>query len=113
MKSIVTTFGILILSIIVLIEQPVIAQAPERMSYQAVIRDNANVLIKNQQIGMRITISDGNTPVYVETQLASTVVPIEYSGQSKHIATHHLTTSVHCLSMQGAHVATCPAGFGW
>ena len=72
MRSIITTFGVLLLSIYVLIEQPVFAQAPERMSYQAVIRDNSNVLIKNQQIGMRITISDGDTPVYVETQLAST-----------------------------------------
>ena len=48
------------------------AQAPEKMSYQAVIRDAGNVLVTNQNVGMQISILQGapnGTPVYVETQM--------------------------------------------
>ena len=37
------------------------AQAPEKMSYQAVIRNASNVLITNQAIGMRVTVLQGST----------------------------------------------------
>ncbi len=51
------------------------AQSPEKMSYQAVVRDANNVLIKDTQIGMQISIlqsaADG-TAVYVETQTPTT-----------------------------------------
>ena len=32
------------------------AQAPEKMSYQAVIRNASNTLITNQAVGMRVSI---------------------------------------------------------
>jgi hypothetical protein len=51
------------------------AQAPNKMSYQAVLRNNSNALIANQWVGMRISILQGSatgTPVYVETQTAGT-----------------------------------------
>lgn len=47
------------------------AQAPEKMSYQAVIRNTANTLVTNQAVGMKISILQGSasgTAVYVETQ---------------------------------------------
>jgi len=47
------------------------AQAPEKMSYQAVIRNNSNQLVTNHAIGMQISILQGSvsgTAVYVETQ---------------------------------------------
>jgi hypothetical protein len=44
------------------------AQAPEKMSYQAVIRDASNALVTNQQVGMQISILQGETAVYEETQ---------------------------------------------
>ena len=47
------------------------AQAPEKMSYQAVVRDANNALIMNQAVGMRIQILQGSvsgTTVYEETQ---------------------------------------------
>ena len=50
-------------------------QAPQKMSYQAVVRDAANGLIANQMVGMQISIlqgSDTGTPVYVETQTPTT-----------------------------------------
>jgi hypothetical protein len=46
------------------------AQSPQKMSYQAVIRDATNHLVTTQ-VGMQISIlqgSESGTPVYVETQ---------------------------------------------
>jgi len=51
------------------------AQSPEKMSYQAVIRNAANTLVTNQIIGMRVSILQGTasgTEVYVETQTPNT-----------------------------------------
>lgn len=51
------------------------AQAPERMSYQAVLRDGSNTLLTGKAVGMRISILQGNifgASVYVETQTATT-----------------------------------------
>jgi len=50
----------------------VYAQAPQKMSYQAVIRNAGNTLIANHSVGMKISILQGTTPVYVETQTSST-----------------------------------------
>jgi hypothetical protein len=49
----------------------VLAQAPEKMSYQAVVRNATNNLITNQSVGMKISLLQGSasgTAVYVETQ---------------------------------------------
>jgi hypothetical protein len=63
------------------------AQAPQKMSYQAVIRDATNSLVANQTIGMQVSILQGSTTgaaVYVETQSAATntngLVSIEIGG---------------------------------
>lgn len=48
------------------------AQAPQKMSYQAVIRNNGNVLITNKKVGMIISILENRTPVYVEMHTATT-----------------------------------------
>ena len=48
------------------------AQAPQKMSYQAVIRNSSNVLVVNQNVGLKISILDNNLPVYVETQTPTT-----------------------------------------
>ena len=50
-------------------------QSPQRMSYQAVIRNAENQLIKNQEIGMQISILQGSASgasVYIETQTPTT-----------------------------------------
>jgi hypothetical protein len=52
-----------------------LAQAPQKMSYQAVIRNASNTLIVNQPVGLRISIIQGTifgASVYVETHTAST-----------------------------------------
>jgi hypothetical protein len=43
-----------------LITTSVIAQAPQKMSYQAVIRNSSNALVTNTQVGMRISILQGS-----------------------------------------------------
>jgi hypothetical protein len=51
------------------------AQAPQRFSYQAVIRDASNALLLNQTVGTRISILQGNPDggaVYVEYHNSST-----------------------------------------
>ncbi len=51
------------------------AQAPQMMSYQAVIRNSSNTLITSTTVGMQISILQGSitgTAVYVETQTPTT-----------------------------------------
>jgi hypothetical protein len=51
------------------------AQLPQKMSYQAVIRNSSNQLVTNHAIGMRVSILQGSAtgiPVYVETQTPTT-----------------------------------------
>ena len=50
------------------------AQVPEKMSYQAVVRDAAGELVSDQSVGMRISIlqtTTTGTAVYVETHTPS------------------------------------------
>ena len=59
----------------VLITACVFAQSPEKMSYQAVIRNTSDALVANTQIGIHISILQGSasgTAVYVETQTPTT-----------------------------------------
>ena len=55
----------------VVITSAVFAQAPSKMSYQAVVRDAGDVLVTSQVVGMQLSIVQGSvsgTVVYVETQ---------------------------------------------
>ena len=63
------------------------AQSPNKMSYQAVIRNSSGQLVVSQSIGMRISILKGSatgTLVYMETKTATTnsngLVSIEIGG---------------------------------
>jgi len=73
--------------IAVLLTASVLAQSPEKMSYQAVIRNSSDALVTNTQIGMEINIRQGSetgTVVYTETQTPTTnangLVSIEIGG---------------------------------
>ncbi len=62
-------------------------QVPEKMSYQAVVRNTTNNLVTNQPVGMQISILQGSatgTAVYVETQTpisnANGLVTLEIGG---------------------------------
>jgi uncharacterized protein (TIGR02145 family) len=64
-----------------------IAQLPQKMSYQSVIRNSSNQLVTSHAVGMRVSILLGSatgTAVYVETQTPTTningLVTIEIGG---------------------------------
>jgi hypothetical protein len=57
-------------AILLLLAFNMFGQAPQKMSYQAVIRNASNTLVANQSVGMRISIlqgSSGGSAVYQET----------------------------------------------
>ena len=71
----------------VLLTATVWAQAPQKMSYQAVIRNSINALVISTQIGMEINIRQGSptgTVVYTEIKTPTTnangLVSIEIGG---------------------------------
>jgi uncharacterized protein (TIGR02145 family) len=69
MKKVFTFFAA------VLLMASVFAQSPEKMSYQAVIRNSSDVLVTDTQVGMQISIlqdTEDGSPVYVETQTPTT-----------------------------------------
>jgi hypothetical protein len=81
MKSIITFCAVILMT------ASVFAQSPNKMSYQAVIRNSSNVLVTSSAVGMRISIlqtSPSGTAVYVETQTPTTnangLVSIEIGG---------------------------------
>jgi hypothetical protein len=68
-------YALLSLFVFFLVTETSFAQAPNKMSYQAVVRNASNTLITNQQVGMRISIIQGSVfgaSLYVETQTANT-----------------------------------------
>ncbi|MFN5628176.1 MAG: fibrobacter succinogenes major paralogous domain-containing protein [Bacteroidota bacterium] len=75
MKKIFTICAAILMAVSVFLPQQARAQAPNKMSYQAVIRDNSNALVTNQIVGMQISILQGSangTAVYAETQTPTT-----------------------------------------
>lgn len=70
MKKFITSIIAILVSTTMLL-----AQSPDMMSYQAVIRDNNNDLVANQAVGMQISILQGSssgTAVYEETHTPTT-----------------------------------------
>jgi len=81
MKSIITILAVL------LITSGVFAQAPEKLSYQSVIRNSNGTLVANSLVGIQISIlqtTSSGTVVYSETNSATTningLVTIEIGG---------------------------------
>ena len=63
------------MTVIVAMTVCVLAQAPQKMSYQAVIRNSSGQLVAAHAVGMRISILQGSatgTAVYAETHTATT-----------------------------------------
>lgn len=83
MKKIITIYAAILMT------ASVFAQAPNKMSYQAVIRNTSNALVTNSAVGIRISIlqsSPSGTAVYLETQTPTTnangLASIEIGGGS-------------------------------
>ncbi len=69
MKRIITICAAILMTV------SMFAQAPQKMSYQAVVRDLNSVLITSRTVRMQISVLQGSstgTPVYVETQTPTT-----------------------------------------
>lgn len=59
----------------ILLTASIFGQSPEKMSYQAIIRNSSDQLVTNQYIGIQISILQGSVEgyaVYVETQTPTT-----------------------------------------
>jgi hypothetical protein len=89
-------------------------QVPEKLSYQAVIRDGSNDLVQNQPVAMRISILLGSVSgvsVYTETQVATTningLVSIEIGSG---VTTDDFSTIVWSSSSYFIKTETDPAG---
>ena len=79
-----TTFLTLLLCAVTLL-----AQSPEKFTYQAVVRNASNALVVSAPVGVRVSILHGSAtgnPVYVETQTATTnangLLTLEIGGGS-------------------------------
>jgi len=86
--SLIKTFAYLFVLILYFV--PVTAQSPEKMSYQAIIRNANNQLVTNAKVGMRISILKGSASgavVYSETQAPTTnsngLVSLEIGGDEE------------------------------
>ena len=84
MKRTITLIAILLLCAVSLF-----AQAPEKFSYQAVVRNASNALVTNAPVGVRVSILQGNAAgnaVYVETHSANAnangLLTVEIGGGS-------------------------------
>jgi uncharacterized protein (TIGR02145 family) len=82
MKKILTLITTLLLCVTVLF-----AQAPEKFSYQAVVRNASNALVANTSVGVRVSVLQGHAngnAMYVETHTAVTnangLLTIEIGG---------------------------------
>ncbi|MCF8296668.1 MAG: PKD domain-containing protein [Saprospiraceae bacterium] len=88
MRPILTILAAIIIGSFFLPQQ-LKAQIPQKMSFQAVIRNTNNQLVTNQTVGMQISILQASvtgTVVYIETQTTTTndngLITIEIGGQS-------------------------------
>ena len=71
MKRLYAFFAATLFTASMFMSQQASAQSPDKMSYQAVIRNSSDQLVSNQSVGMQISILQGSqngTAVYKETQ---------------------------------------------
>ena len=72
MKKLITAFTVLLFSTVLVAAPPPV---PQKMSYQAVVRNSSNELLANKTVGMKISIiynTPTGTVVYAETQTPTT-----------------------------------------
>ncbi len=88
MKNLFTITVLILIVGSLLFPGRVCAQAPDKMSYQAVIRDDEGILVTGENIGMRIRILQGSIDgavIYTETQTLQTnangLVTFEIGGE--------------------------------
>ncbi len=87
MKLIYRIISALVVSLVLLPTLSSLAQSPDRLSYQAVIRDADDKLLSETQVGMKVSILQGSTSgsaVYIETHTPTSningLVSVEIGG---------------------------------
>ena len=63
-----------ILILVLFLGNGIMAQTPQLINYQCVVRDATGLVLTNQSIGLQISILEGNingTPIYRERQFPS------------------------------------------
>ena len=67
MKRFITFITVLVLALLTM------AQAPQKMNFQALVRDASNELVKNKQVTVMVSVTNAsNVAVYSETQTVTT-----------------------------------------
>jgi len=69
--SFIQKLGLSVFAFIICFQFSAIAQAPNAVSYQSIVRDNAGFPIVNAPIGVMVSIAQGNNTVYQETHSTS------------------------------------------
>ena len=87
----ISLFFVLLVSAVVLF-----AQAPEKFSFQAVVRNESNQLVVNAPVGVRVSILQGSTSgnaLYVETHTTTTnangLLTVEVGGGNAQVGSFH------------------------
>ncbi|MFO7924243.1 MAG: hypothetical protein R6U58_11180 [Bacteroidales bacterium] len=88
MKNLITLILLVLMAWIFFSSRQAGAQAPEKMSYQAIIRDTEGTLVAGETVGMKISILQGSVDgagVYSETRTTETnangLVTFEIGGE--------------------------------
>jgi len=117
MRKIYTILFAVILTVTFFLPRQASAQAPEKMSYQAVVRDASDNLVTSTSIGMQISILQGSTdgtPVYVETQIttsnANGLVSIEIGSTNATVVSGDFSTIDWANGIYFIKTETDPAG---
>lgn len=87
MKKLISLLVIIFIITNSLLLEQATAQTPQKLTYQAIIRNSTSTLVVNKQVGIQISILQGSetgTTVYKETQIITTntfgLVNIEIGG---------------------------------
>jgi hypothetical protein len=67
MRKMSPTIFTTLLAATFILAQPLFAQVPQKMSYQAVIRNSNNQLVTKQVVGMKISVLQGSTSASLRT----------------------------------------------
>ena len=76
MRKLILMLAVILVTASISLQEQALAQTPQKMSYQAVVRNSSNVLVTDHAVGMMISILQGSalssTVVYAETQTPTT-----------------------------------------
>ena len=60
MKKLLTMLAVIFVTAGISLQEQALAQTPQKMSYQAVVRNSSNVLVTDHAVGMMVSILQGS-----------------------------------------------------